>query len=189
MQGVYGIHYCLSENIQYFLPCIFIFFILVYKTVISILTTCKFWQHLDLVQLHMFTVLNCLSMKPSSLLPRSAISSHLKLNWLEPFFACVQPEVNSSAYSAILILQLFRSESEWCVISHLYACVSFLLTPMYRQPGNRKVLLLLLNSNLRTEIWILPVFCDPMSCTLIFSFSSADMNQKILEYFIQYKKP
>lgn len=60
------------------------------------------------------TVLNYLSMIPSSLPSRKNISSHWLLSWLEPFFVCVQPEVCSTAYQTILVLQLFRSEPGMC---------------------------------------------------------------------------
>lgn len=93
---------------------IFVLFILVYKTVIKIQPTNASTQLFVLVHLQSVPVLNYLSMNPSSLPSRKNISSHWLLSWLEPFFVCVQPEVCSTAYQTILVLQLFRSEPGMC---------------------------------------------------------------------------
>ena len=188
MQTVLGMQYCLSiENIHCLLWCYFCFLHLGVQNHNKDPAINCFGAAFCTRAFAQRTVLNYLSMSPSSLPPRRTF--HLTCCWTGWSLSL---SVSSLKHAPQLTRQSWScrysdQSLECAVVSSLYTCISFPRKPKYGGSGKRKVVLLLLNPHLGIESWILHVFCDHVSASPAFAvqLNKHDTNDM---YFMLYKK-
>lgn len=178
---------CLLRIFTVFSHVTFVLFILVYKTIKMIQPSIALAQLFVLLRLH--SVL-CLTISPWVLLPflLEEEKFHLTCCWTSWSLSL---SVSSLKYAPQLTQQSWScsysdQSLECAVVSSLFTYLSFPRKPKYGS-GKRKVVLLLLNPHLGTELWILHVFYDHVSASPTFAvqLNRHDTNDM---YLILYKK-
>ena len=160
---------CLLRIFTVYSHVTFVLFILVYKTIIGIQPSIALVQ--IFVCMHLHSVLR-LTISPQ-ILPPFLPEETFRLT------CCWTGWSLYSSVSSLKYVPQFTQQSwscsysdqslEWAVISSLYTCISFPRKQKYGGSGKRKVLLLLMNPQLGTELWILHVFCDNESASSAFA--------------------